>query len=82
MLFAKEDMAKYICRRIYRWFVFYYIDETVEKNIITPLAAIFKNNNFEIWNFKITSPKKKHPDQKDDRNFLIQSHEFVHIFSL
>jgi uncharacterized protein (DUF1800 family) len=48
MLFAKEDTAKYICRRIYRWFVFYYIDETVEKNIITPLATIFKNNNFEI----------------------------------
>jgi hypothetical protein len=41
-------MAKYICRRIYRWFVFYFIDETVEKNIITPLATIFKNNNFEI----------------------------------
>jgi uncharacterized protein (DUF1800 family) len=48
MLFEKEDMAKYICRRIYRWFVYYYIDETVEKNIITPLAVIFKNNNFEI----------------------------------
>jgi len=48
MLFAKEDMAKYICRRIYRWFVYYYIDETIEKNIITPLATIFKNNNFEI----------------------------------
>ena len=48
MLFAKEDMAKYICRRLYRWFVFYYIDATVEKNIITPLATIFKNNNFEI----------------------------------
>jgi hypothetical protein len=48
MLFENDDMAKYICRRIYRWFVFYYIDETVEKNIITPLATIFKNNNFEI----------------------------------
>jgi len=48
MMFAKEDTAKYICRRIYRWFVFYYIDETVEKNIISPLATIFKNNNFEI----------------------------------
>jgi len=48
MLFAKEDMAKYICRRLYRWFVFFYIDETVEKNIIAPLAVIFKNNNFEI----------------------------------
>lgn len=48
MLFAKEDMAKYICRKLYRWFVFYYIDQTVEKNIIAPLATIFKNNNFDI----------------------------------
>lgn len=48
MLFDKADMAKYICRRIYRWFVYYYIDQTVEKNIIEPLAVIFKSNNFEI----------------------------------
>jgi uncharacterized protein (DUF1800 family) len=48
MLFEKEDTAKYICRRLYRWFVYYYIDETVEKNIIEPLAIIFKENNFEI----------------------------------
>ncbi len=48
MLFEKEDMAKYICRRLYRWFVYYYIDETVERNIIAPLAVIFKNNQFEI----------------------------------
>lgn len=48
MLFEKEDMAKYICRRLYRWFVYYHIDETVEKNIIAPLAVIFKDNHFEI----------------------------------
>ena len=48
MLFEKSDMAKYICRRLYRWFVYYYIDETVEKNIIGPLAELFKSNNFEI----------------------------------
>ncbi len=48
MLFEKTDMAKYICRRLYRWFVYYYIDETVEKNIITPLAEIFKSTNFDI----------------------------------
>jgi uncharacterized protein (DUF1800 family) len=48
MLFEKADTAKYICRRLYRWFVYYYIDETVEKNIIAPLAEIFISNNFEI----------------------------------
>jgi uncharacterized protein (DUF1800 family) len=48
LLFEKADTAKYICRRLYRWFVYYYIDESVEKNIIEPLAQLFKENNFEI----------------------------------
>ena len=48
MIFAAEEVAKYICRRLYRWFVYYDIDASVEQNIITPLAAIFRNNNYEI----------------------------------
>lgn len=45
---SSTEIAKYICRRLYRWFVYYDIDATVEANIITPLADIFKNNNFQI----------------------------------
>lgn len=48
MIFATQEVAKYICRRIYRWFVYYDIDATVEASIITPLAAIFRANNYEI----------------------------------
>jgi hypothetical protein len=48
MIFQKIELAKFICRKIYRYFVFYYIDATVEANIITPLANAFINNNFEI----------------------------------
>lgn len=48
MIFNVQEVAKYICRRIYRWFVYYDIDASVETNIITPLANIFRTNNYEI----------------------------------
>jgi uncharacterized protein (DUF1800 family) len=48
MLFLKTDLAKNICRKLYRYFVYYYIDNNVENNIITPMANAFIANNFEI----------------------------------
>ena len=48
LIFNTTEVAKYICRRLYRWFVYYEIDTSVEANIITPLAALFKANNFEL----------------------------------
>ena len=48
MIFQKSDVAKFICRKLYRYFVYYYIDANVEANIITPLANAFIANNFEI----------------------------------
>jgi uncharacterized protein (DUF1800 family) len=48
MIFQKPEVAKYICRKIYRYFVYYAFDDVVEKNIITPLANAFIANNFEI----------------------------------
>ncbi len=48
MIFSTQEVAKYICRRLYRWFVYYDIDATVEANIITPLANILRTNNYDI----------------------------------
>jgi len=48
MMFATQEVAKYICRRIYRWFVYYDIDSTVETDIITPLADLLRSGNYEI----------------------------------
>ena len=48
MIFNTQEVAKYICRRLYRWFVYYDIDANVEANIITPLATIFRNNNYDV----------------------------------
>ncbi|MEY3243322.1 MAG: hypothetical protein RIR11_4761 [Bacteroidota bacterium] len=48
MIFAKNEVAEYICRKIYRWFVYYNISAEAEQNVIQPLATIFRNNNYEI----------------------------------
>jgi hypothetical protein len=48
MIFATEEVAKYICRKLYRWFVYYVIDAATEANVITPLANIFRTSNYDI----------------------------------
>ena len=48
MIFQQEEVSKYICRKLYRWFVYYKIDAAAEQNVIGPLAKIFRDNNYEI----------------------------------
>ena len=48
LIFEQEAAAKFICRKLYRWFVYYKIDEQVEQQIITPLAELLVDNDFEI----------------------------------
>jgi len=48
MIFLQNEVAKFIVRKVYRWFVYYTIDAAAEANVITPLADIFRNNNYEI----------------------------------
>lgn len=48
MIFDTQECSKNICRKLYKWFVYYQIDSDTEANIITPLAEIFRNSNFEI----------------------------------
>jgi uncharacterized protein (DUF1800 family) len=48
MIFAQQEVAKFIVRKIYRWFVYYAIDTGTETNVIAPLADIFRSSNYEI----------------------------------
>jgi uncharacterized protein (DUF1800 family) len=48
MIFLQQETAKFICRKLYRWFVYYVIDSAAEANVIGPLADIFRNSNYEI----------------------------------
>ncbi len=48
MIFGQPATAKFIVRKIYRFFMYYEISEEVENDIITPLAETFSNADFEI----------------------------------
>ncbi|WP_445709799.1 DUF1800 domain-containing protein [Flavobacterium sp.] len=49
MIFSKtEVVSQYICRRLYRFFVYYDIDQHIEDNVIVPLAQHFVASNWEI----------------------------------
>lgn len=60
MIFSQEEMSKHICRKIYRFFIYYKIDSVVENAIITPLAQIFRNNNYDIQPVLAALFKSKH----------------------
>lgn len=48
MIYASEETAMNICRRIYRFFCHYNITDDIDTNIISNLAATFRNNGFRI----------------------------------
>lgn len=60
MIFSKTEVSKFICRKIYRWFVYYVIDSATETNVIEPLAAIFRNSNYDIKPVLSTLLKSEH----------------------
>jgi uncharacterized protein (DUF1800 family) len=48
MIFAREETARFICRKLYRFFVYWEITAEIEADIIEPLAATFRDNNYEF----------------------------------
>lgn len=48
IIFATDECAKHICRKLYCFFVYYKIDANVEANVIEPLADIFRSSGYEI----------------------------------
>jgi uncharacterized protein (DUF1800 family) len=48
MIFAHPEVARYVVRKIYRVFVDYVIDPTIEAEVIVPLADLFRSGGYEI----------------------------------
>ena len=48
LIFQQTETARFLVRKLYRWFVYYLIDAQVETDIIQPLATILINNSFNI----------------------------------
>jgi uncharacterized protein (DUF1800 family) len=62
LLFTQQQttIAKYICRRLYRFFVYYDIDANIETNVIAPLSALLISNNWDMAPVMSTLLKSEH----------------------
>jgi len=74
MIFSKSIVvSEYICRRLYRFFVYYDIDANIEANVITPLAQVFVANNWNIKPVLDTLFKSQHFYDMVNRGAYIKS---------
>jgi hypothetical protein len=48
LIFSRQEVSAFICRKLYRFFVYHTIDETTEKEVIKPLAELFRKKKYEI----------------------------------
>lgn len=48
IIFEQEAAATFICRKLYRYFVYYEISEDTELDVIQPMAQLLVDNNFEV----------------------------------
>ncbi len=48
MICKNPEVSKFLCRKLYRWFVHSIIDKQVEKNVIVPLSEIMLQSNYEV----------------------------------
>ena len=73
LIFEKEEVSKFITRKIYRWFVYHQIDETVENGIILPLAELLRESNYEVLPVIETLLKSDHFYQETFFGAMIKS---------
>jgi uncharacterized protein (DUF1800 family) len=75
LLFSNQSLtiAKYICRRLYRFFVYYEIDPSTEANVITPLADLFVESNWEFRPVVEKLFKSQHFYDSINRGVMIKS---------
>ncbi len=60
MIFDQPETARYLCRKLYRNFVYYVIDDWTEANIIGPMAVQLRSDNYAISAVLATLLKSAH----------------------
>lgn len=73
MIFQIDEVAKFICRKLYTFFVYYDITPEIEENVIVPLAEIFRNNNYDIKPVLKVLFESEHFFDQANRGCLIKS---------
>ena len=66
MIFAQPETGRFIARKLYRFFVYHFITEEVEADIIEPLAQILRDNDYSIRELLLVLLKSEHFYDADD----------------
>ena len=48
MIFQQDECARFLCRKFYRWFVYYTIDAETEAGIIAQMAQMLLDNDYQV----------------------------------
>ena len=73
IIFQQKEVARFICRKLYRWFLFYKIDETVEAEIIEPMAQLLVDNNYNMKPVVIAFLKSAHFNEASMSGCMIKN---------
>lgn len=66
MIFQQRETARFIARKLYRFFVYHFIPEEVENDIIDPLAQVLIDNDYSIAEALRVLLKSQHFYDADD----------------
>ncbi|ALW84408.1 hypothetical protein AUC43_04460 [Hymenobacter sedentarius] len=73
LIFQQAETARFVVRKLYRWFVYYVIDAQTEANIIQPLATLLVQSNFEVAPVLRTLLSSEHFFDAANQGCLIKS---------
>ncbi len=73
MIFLQNEVSLFICRKLYRFFIYYSISPAIESSFIEPLAEIFRANNYEIKPVLKALLTSDHFFQDQNRGCMIKS---------
>lgn len=74
MIFSNgREASEYIVKELYRWFVYYEIDDAAKVNVIEPLALMLRNYNWEIKPVLAALLKSEHFFDPLNQGCLIKS---------
>ena len=66
MIFSQQETGRFIARKLYRFFVYHFITDDAETDIIEPLAQILIDNDFSIVELLTVLLKSQHFYDEDD----------------
>jgi uncharacterized protein (DUF1800 family) len=72
VIFEQKEVARFICRKLYRWFIYYVIDDSIEANVIEPLAELLIAQDFELQEVVRTLLSSEHFFDRLNRGPMIK----------